>query len=134
MSDIPSETHKKRKYFVGLIAYYDVSSEKSWLEFKHNNCDPKKIGVLCSAISNSARIWLVKMVGYVVWGVSDSDKSILGTNFDPDSKTIGNQVLELWLAQQLTPSLNFKFDKVTHPEGEVVLLEIPAATSAPVSF
>ena len=93
----------------------------------------KKIGVLCSAISNSARL-AGKDVGYVVWGVSDSDKSILGTNFDPDSKTIGNQVLELWLAQQLTPSLNFKFDKVTHPEGEVVLLEIPAATSAPVSF
>jgi ATP-dependent DNA helicase RecG len=38
------------------------------------------------------------------------------------------------LAQQLVPSIAFQFHVIQHPLGRVVMLEIPAATSAPVAF
>jgi ATP-dependent DNA helicase RecG len=33
-----------------------LPSETSWVEFKENNYDPQRIGVLISAISNAARL------------------------------------------------------------------------------
>jgi predicted HTH transcriptional regulator len=47
---------------------------------------------------------------------------------------IGGQVLALWLANSLQPSIAFSFRIVLHPAGRLVLLEIPAATGAPVAF
>ncbi len=59
---------------------------------------------------------------------------VVGTDFVPDVKKVGNQVLPLWLANSLQPSIAFSFRTVQHPVGRVVLLEIPAATGAPVAF
>jgi predicted HTH transcriptional regulator len=109
------------------------SSEASVVEFKQNNSDPKLIGRLCSALSNSARIEQ-QNVAYVLWGVNNDDHSVVGTTFDPDKQTVGNDVFQLWLANRLSPSIAFAFRAVNHPGGRVVILEIPAATVAPVSF
>jgi ATP-dependent DNA helicase RecG len=49
-------------------------------------------------------------------------------------KKIDNQPLELWLANKLVPSIPFAFRVVAHPQGTVVVLEIPAATGAPLAF
>jgi ATP-dependent DNA helicase RecG len=43
-------------------------------------------------------------------------------------------VLALWLAQRLSPSIAFQFHTIQHPNARIVMLEIPAATSAPVAF
>lgn len=75
-----------------------------------------------------------KIVLYMLWGIDDASQNIIGTTFDPDQKKVGNQPLQMWLAQQLTPSIAFMFRVVGCPEGRVVLLEIPAATSSPVAF
>ena len=107
--------------------------ESDWIEFKRDNSDPEVIGKLCSALSNGARI-ADEDHAYVVWGVDDESTSIVGTDFDPSTKKAGNQTLEFWLAQLLQPSVQFCFRTVPHPKGRVVLLEIPAALSAPVSF
>lgn len=107
--------------------------EDSCLEFKKDNLDPKVIGKLCSALSNSARIDGQDMA-YVLWGIEDKTKKVKGTTFNPDTKTTGNQVFTFWLAQHLRPSVPFIFRSVDHPDGRVVLLEIPAATTAPVEF
>ena len=107
--------------------------EQAWVEFKHNNHDKELVGKLCSALSNAARIE-GKDLAYVVWGVDDVSHQVIGTDFDPDAKTVGNVVFQLWLAQRLQPSVAFSFRKVNHPDGQVVLLEIPAATLAPVEF
>lgn len=107
--------------------------EKEWVEFKHNNHDKDLIGKLCSALSNAARI-ANQDLAYVVWGIDDQTQAVIGTTFQPEVKTVGNMVFQLWLANQLNPSIAFSFREVPHPDGRVVLLEIPAATTAPVEF
>jgi predicted HTH transcriptional regulator len=108
-------------------------AEASWLEFKGNNSDPEMIGKRCSALANAARID-GRDVAYMVWGIEDKTHAVIGTDFNPDTKRAGNQVLPLWLANSLTPSIAFSFRTVAHPNGRLVLLEIPAATGAPVAF
>jgi len=108
-------------------------AETSWVEFKQGNTDPKMIGVRCSALSNAARVD-GKDCAYMLWGIDDASQSIVGTTFDPDKNKVGNQPLQMWLAQKLAPSIAFMFRVVACPEGRVVLLEIPAATSSPVAF
>ncbi len=110
-----------------------LPSETTWVEFKGNNSDPDMIGKRCSALSNSARIE-GKDAAYMVWGIEDGSHAVSGTDFNPDTKKMGNQPLPLWLANQLQPSIAFDFRVVMHPGGRVVLLEIPAATGAPVTF
>ncbi len=110
-----------------------LPAETAWLEFKGSNSDPEMIGKRCSALSNSARIE-GRDCAYLVWGIDDETHAILGTDFNPDTKKIGGQVLALWLANSLQPSIAFSFRIVLHPAGRLVLLEIPAATGAPVAF
>lgn len=108
-------------------------SENACAEFKHNNDDPDMIGKLVSALSNSARA-LGKEVAYVVWGIEDGTGAVLGTNFNPDAKTVSGQAFVFRLAQLLKPSPAFHFREVAHPDGRVILLEIPAATVSPVEY
>ena len=109
------------------------SAENALVEFKHNNFKPEMVGKLCSAMSNAARI-AQKDFAYVLWGVDDETQQVIGTTFEPNKQTVGNQVFEFWLSSRLNPSIAFEFRVVEHPKGKVVLLEIPAATSAPVSY
>ena len=108
-------------------------SEKGCVEFKHNNETPDMIGKLCSSLSNMARIE-EKDFAYVVWGIENKTQKIIGTTFNPDIKTKGNQVFIMWLSQMLTPRITFIFRKVNHPQGDLVLLEIPATHTTPVEF
>jgi len=108
-------------------------AECEWLEFKRNNADPQMIGKACSALANSARI-AGRDCGYMVWGVADEGHAVLGTTFDPNTQRVRGQNLPIWLEQKLQPGIAFKFRRISHPDGDVVLLEVPAATSAPVRF
>lgn len=108
-------------------------SELPWLELKHNNADPKTIGRLCSALSNSARTEN-RDNAYILWGIHNTTHKILGTTFRPLQAKHQQQDLQLWLAQRLQPSIPFSFREVSHPDGRVVILEIPAAITAPVTF
>jgi len=108
-------------------------SETSWVEFKHNNADPNMIGVRISALANAARL-ADQHMAYILWGIEDQTRNIVGTSFDPETPQIGNQVPAMWYAQRLSPSISFQFHVVQHTETRLVLLEIPAATSVPVSF
>ncbi|CAE6507536.1 MAG TPA: ATP-binding protein [Nitrosomonas nitrosa] len=110
-----------------------ADAETACVEFKQNNADPDRIGVLCSALSNSARIE-DKAVAYVLWGIDDSSHNVIGTTFSPDAQKVGNQDFQFWLAQLLKPDIALSFRTLQHPDGKVVMLEIPAATSAPVEF
>lgn len=122
-----------QRYLLLLNDLLQGKGETSCVEFKRNNEEPDTIAKLCSALSNAARIEGQELA-YVVWGVDNDSKQIVGTNFYPESKTVGNQVFRLWLAQRLSPSIPVVFYEVEHPNGHVVILEIPAATSIPVSF
>jgi len=108
-------------------------SEKSCVEFKHNNDNPEAVGKLCSALSNAARIEQLDF-GYVIWGIENGTHNVVGTSFNPENKTVGNQVFVMWLSQMLSPRIVLSFRKVKHPQGILVLLEIPAAHTTPVEF
>lgn len=110
-----------------------VGAETDWLEFKKDNVEPDIIGVRCSALANAARL-AGKDVAYMAWGIEDASLEVKGTFFNPDNQKAHGQELQFWLARQLQPSIPFQFRSVPHPDGQVVLLEIPAATSAPVTF
>ncbi len=102
--------------------------ENECLELKKDNTGPKIIGKLCSALSNSARIFN-KNYAYVLWGIND-DGIIVGTHFNPDNK----EIIKFKLSQALKPPIHCDFRLVTHQDGNVVILEIPATTVAPVEF
>lgn len=110
-----------------------VGSETDWLEFKKDNVEPDSIGVRCSALSNAARL-AGKDRAYMVWGVEDQTLNVVGTIFNPNKQKAHGQELKFWMARQIRPSIPFEFRPVSHPQGPIVLLEIPAATSAPVTF
>jgi predicted HTH transcriptional regulator len=100
-------------------------AETTWLEFKVNQGNHDAIAKLVSALSNAARLE-GKETAFLVWGVEDGSHNVVGTSFDPLTKKVGNQVFELWLRNKLSPAPAFQFRSVDHPEGRVVLLEIPA--------
>lgn len=107
--------------------------EQPWLEFKVNQGDPQRIGKLISGLSNAAR-WEDQETAFLVWGVEDETHKLIGTTFDPFSAKVGNQELELWLRNKLSPAPALRFRSVAHPEGPIQLLEIPAAIAAPTAF
>jgi len=110
-----------------------LPAETEWLEFKQDNIDPDVIGTRCSALANSARL-AGKDMAYMLWGIEDGSHTVKGTAFNPDTHKAKGQELQFWLAKCLQPSIPFKFRVAPHPAGNVVILEIPAATSAPVAF
>ncbi len=110
-----------------------ASTETANVEFKENNSAPHLIGKYISALANAAALE-DEHFGYLVWGVRDSDRSIVGTTFDPDSVVRNGQPLPFWLAQRVTPDIAFRFQTVAHPGGRLVLLTIPAAAASPVDF
>lgn len=83
-------------------------AEMPWLEFKTSFGDPKKIGCLISALSNSARLE-GKESAFLLWGIDDASHDVVGTTFDPFSKVVGNQVFEFWLKQKLSPAPVLQF-------------------------
>lgn len=107
--------------------------ETEWVEFKHNNVDPQLIGELIASLSNAAALRGIE-TAYVVWGVHDKSHDIVGTTFNPASAKKGNQDLETWLVQMLTPRLHFRFHSVEVDGAPVVVLEIPAARDRPTAF
>lgn len=110
-----------------------LPAETSWVEFKENNEDPNMIGKLISALSNAAR-FADKDFAYIIWGVRDNSKELIDTKFNPSSQKQNNQPLDLWLAQRLKPSLNFKFEPVEYLGSHLVLLTIPAASTSPIEY
>ena len=111
-----------------------LSNETEWVEFKHNNTDPKMIGEYISALANSAAL-IGKQSAYMVWGVEDETHGVIGTEFKPSIAKHKKQELESWLLQKTTPKIHFCFyEFVVSGEFPVVILEIQAATHTPVQF
>lgn len=111
-----------------------LPSETEWVEFKHNNDDAPMIGEYISALANSAAL-LGKQSGYLVWGVNDDTKDVIGTAFNPATARHKQQELESWLLQKTTPKIHFQFYAFnSHQQKPVVILEVQAASHTPVQF
>jgi ATP-dependent DNA helicase RecG len=79
-----------------------LPAETPWVEFKESNSEPQMIGDLISALSNAAAL-NGKEIAWVVWGVEDVSHALVGTSFVPSAAKRGNQDLESWLIQMLSP-------------------------------
>lgn len=108
-------------------------NENAIVEFKKDNIDPQKIGILCSALSNAACLHS-QSFGYILWGIDDKSNQVIGTQFNPDKEQNNNQIFALQLTKKLKPNTALNFKKIDHPNGRVVLLEIPATTMTPTFF
>ena len=127
-------TPRNENYLIGLVnELRKLPHETEWAEFKVNNCNPQETGEYISALSNAAAL-NGKAYGYLVWGIEDETHSIIGTTFSPCTTKVGNEELDNWLLQSLSPRINFRFFEVTVDGMRVVLLEIERAFRHPVQF
>ncbi|MBE3040653.1 MAG: putative DNA binding domain-containing protein [Chloroflexi bacterium] len=122
------------EYLTGLIhELRKQPRETEWLEFKIDDDEPQGIGEYISALSNSATLQ-GKVTAYVLWGVTDSEHTIVGTHFLPSARKVGNEELESWLLRLLEPKILFSFSEIDIEGCRIVLLEIQRAAHRPVSF
>lgn len=110
-----------------------LGRETEWVEFKHNKDAPEEIGEYLSALSNSAAL-LGKPSAYILWGVEDGTRRIVGTSFRPLQKKVGNEELENWLLTQLDPHILVNIHEGLADGIPIVIFEVQPATNRPVRF
>ena len=110
-----------------------LTRETEWVELKHNKVVPEEIGEYLSALSNSAAL-LGKPSAYILWGVEDGTRRILGTTFRPYQKKVGNEELENWLLTQLEPRVMVNIHESVVDGKPLVLFEVQPAPNRPVLF
>lgn len=103
------------------------------VEFKENNSDPKVVGSRVSALSNAANLDDQKYA-YLVYGIEDETKRVVGTNFIPSSEKVGNDSFEFWLSRRLNPKIDFSIHEFKYKGFAITLFKIPPATNQPVKF
>jgi predicted HTH transcriptional regulator len=116
-----------------LTSLLALPDENEWVEFKYNNDKPEEIGEYISALANAAALH-GKDAGYMVWGVEDVTHRVMGTTVKPRQRKIGNEPLENWLAHNLSPRVDFKFQEWDYQGNRVVLLQVQPAVATPVVF
>lgn len=107
--------------------------EIEWLEDKVNNAEPAMIGEYISALANSAARASHER-GYIIWGVRDSTRELVGTTFRPTQAKVGNEDLENWLTRLVSPQVNFRFYELVLDGFHLALLEVERASHRPVAF
>ena len=107
--------------------------ETEIIEFKENNFNKDEIGKRISGLSNSANLHNKKFA-YLVFGIEDKTHKIVGTRFQPKRQKVGNEELENWLMQMLSPKIDFRIYEFLYKEKSLVLFKIPPATDEPVRF
>ncbi len=109
------------------------NKESEWVEFKLNFHSEKEIGERISALSNGACLEN-QPNGYLVFGVKNDNQTIEGTTFKAKTKKVKEDDLEHWLAQRLTPRIDFKIHEFDYDGKHISLFEIPAADRQPTEF
>lgn len=120
-----------KKIIEKLIA---LPKETEWVEFKRNFHSCQEIGERISAISNSARL-LDKPFGYLVYGISDETHEMVGTSFRAKAHKVGNEELEVWLLNRLSPQIDLEVYDIEMDNGaRLAIYRIPATPGRPVTF
>lgn len=112
----------------------ETGKEVRWLEFKSNYQDADRLGRYISALSNGACLDN-KEFGYLYFGVEDETLELVGTTFDVSRiKARGNQNLEIFLRQYITPKISFKIEEFFADGKRFVVFVVPAAKDEPTCF
>ena len=110
-----------------------LPKETGWVEFKHNNEDPKMIGEDISALANTATL-KDRDFAYMIFGVDDTSHDIIGTSVRLPLQKKGNEDLENWLRHQLSKNANFEFLETEIDGNHVEVIRIHKALHTPVAF
>ncbi|MBE6313967.1 MAG: transcriptional regulator [Bacteroidales bacterium] len=116
-----------------ILELCKLPDETGWVEFKHNNCDPKMIGEDISALANSAII-ADRSHAYMIWGVDDATHEVVGTKVRLKQEKKGNQELENWLCYLLSKNADFEFQSVDIEGKHIEIIIISKSIGVPVSF
>lgn len=115
------------KELLNLLEQLIATWENEVAEFKQadKNYDTDKIGAYFSALSNEAnlrgadRAWLV-------FGVNNKTRTVVGTDYRLEPERLHS--LKQQIADATEPSITLReIHVLAHPQGRVVLFEIPAA-------
>ena len=101
--------------FENLMTFKD---EYEWLDFKENWFSKDEIGEYISALSNGAAL-CGKEFGYIVWGIRDNAKEIVGTTINLD-KDIDGEPYKHYLARKLKPSIAFEVKEFEYNKKRIV--------------
>lgn len=116
-----------------------LPKECEWVEFKlnfrseKNHNSEEDIGKYCSALSNGACIQN-EPFGYLVFGINDKTLKPDGTSFRPKMHKIGNEELEHWLLQRLSPRVDIEIFETIYQDNLISLFQIQAAFGQPTRF
>lgn len=118
-----------RELIENLLTYKD---EYEWLDFKENWFNKDGIGEYISALSNGAAL-SGKEYGFMVWGVKDKTKEVVGTtiNFDKD---IDGEPYKHYLARNLSPKISFETKEIYYQEKRIIILIISQSKSIITTF
>lgn len=109
-----------------LAALLSLAAENEVVEFKEakNAYDFTKLGKYFSALCNEANLKR-QPSAWLVFGVNDQ-RQVVGTRFRANRKDLDS--LKEEVANKITHRITFvEIHEVPHPQGRVVLFEIPAA-------
>jgi ATP-dependent DNA helicase RecG len=115
-----------QKSLNALLKRLLADGESEVVEFKEakNQFDSDKLGRYFSALANEANLRGHES-GWLVFGIRD-DGAVVGTSFRQDPAHL--QALKHEVSQKAEPSATFRqIHELQHPDGRVLLLEIPAA-------
>lgn len=109
-------------------------NEDEIIEYKVNNKDHDRIGKYISALANSAAM-LGQQFSYLIWGVNDVSKEIIGTKFYPKTeKHAQGEPFITWLERMLDPRITIRFEEYDIEQKHVVVLVIHMNAGRPVAF
>lgn len=113
---------------------YLISQEESEIiEYKKDNTDPEQIGKYVSALANSAAL-LGREEAYMIWGIEDKTKNIIGTTFKPKQQKKGGEPFISWLERLLDPRLVIVFEEIHIEDKWVVVMILRMTVGRPISF
>lgn len=108
-------------------------SESTWVEFKENNNDPEMIGSWISACANAA-ILAGKERGFLVFGVSDKTKQLVGTTVNLGAMKKGGENFTNWINRVIEPRLMMELLDFKHNGLHFAIITIEPTYDRPVKF
>lgn len=110
-----------------------LPKECEWAEFKLNLKKEEEIGEYISALSNGALLQN-EPYGYLVFGINDKTLQPEGTKFRPKLHKVGNEELEHWLLQRISPRIEVSIHETIYNNHLISIFQIQAAIGQPTCF
>lgn len=108
-------------------------TEVEWLEFKHNNSNPEKVGKIISACANAAML-KERDRAFIVWGIENNTKRRLGTTVYLNTLKVGAENFQNWICRMINPKLMMEFLDFEVDGLHFAIISIEPSYDKPVKF